>query len=220
MKNDEVEILSKGIDVVRDVGGFIARVIDGPLEQGIGIFEDHLKYYRWERQIRLMEKANNLLSKRGLKNPTRTLPIKIALPLFESASIEDDENIHDMWVRLLVNAVDADCKISVKRSFISILSEFEPLDAKNFLEIYLIADSGDREQAIWTKNLPERADLVKPCNEDCNPSWDVEVSLGNLSRNACIESAIAFGGIAILSAVHTTRIGWELYMACKDNWEQ
>ena len=216
MANDESEIISKGIDVVREVGGFIARVIDGPLEQGMGIFEDHLKYYRWERQLRLMEKANLLLCDRGLKNPSRALPIKVALPLFESASIEDDEDIHDMWARLLVNAIDAGSEVNVKKSLVSILSEFEPLDAKIFHEIYSIADPGDRDLAIWTMNLPEKADLEKPCNESCEPIWDVEVSLGNLSRNACIESAMAFGGIAKLAAVHTTRIGWELYMSCRD----
>jgi hypothetical protein len=38
---------SKVIDAAREAGGFIAKFIAGPLEQGIGIFEDRLKYMRW-----------------------------------------------------------------------------------------------------------------------------------------------------------------------------
>lgn len=40
----------KGIDASRCFGGFVAKLISGSLEQGMGIFEDKLKYIRWKRQ--------------------------------------------------------------------------------------------------------------------------------------------------------------------------
>lgn len=36
------------VDAVREFGGFVAKCIDGPLEQVIGIWNDKLKYRRWK----------------------------------------------------------------------------------------------------------------------------------------------------------------------------
>lgn len=36
----------KAIDTTQKFGGFISRYVAGPLEQGMGIFEDKLKYMR------------------------------------------------------------------------------------------------------------------------------------------------------------------------------
>ncbi len=41
---------SKSIDVVQDLGKFVARFVGGTLEQASGMVEDKLKYLRWERQ--------------------------------------------------------------------------------------------------------------------------------------------------------------------------
>jgi hypothetical protein len=49
----------KGIEAATKVGGFLAKFISGPLEQGIGIFEDKLRYLRWERRERLMKRAED-----------------------------------------------------------------------------------------------------------------------------------------------------------------
>jgi hypothetical protein len=38
----------KAIDSVSEFGKFIARFIEGSLEAGVGIFEDKLRYMRWE----------------------------------------------------------------------------------------------------------------------------------------------------------------------------
>ncbi|MFZ3128241.1 MAG: hypothetical protein WA136_09515, partial [Rhodoferax sp.] len=80
----------KAIDAAREAGGFIAKFISGPLEQGVGIFEDKLKYLRWERQIRYMQRAQELLKLSGLDSPTRAVPLKLAIPLMQGASLEED----------------------------------------------------------------------------------------------------------------------------------
>ena len=98
----------KAIDAGKEFGGFISRYIAGSIEQGMGIFEDKLKYIRWERQVRFMRRANQLMKQLGLTQPTRPIPLKLALPLFEAASLEDDDYLQDLWARLLVNAANAE----------------------------------------------------------------------------------------------------------------
>lgn len=76
----------KVVEAGEKFGTFISKYIQGPLEQGIGIFEDKLKYMRWERQLRLMQRANELIRTSGSTAPSRPIPMKLAVPLFQAAS--------------------------------------------------------------------------------------------------------------------------------------
>jgi hypothetical protein len=58
------KVAGKITGAARETGGFIARYIGDSLEQGIGIFEDKLKHMRWERQVRLMQRADEFLRER------------------------------------------------------------------------------------------------------------------------------------------------------------
>ena len=54
MLGDEwAKTIGKGTDAARELGGFIAPLIRGSLEQGMGIVEDKLAYVRAERAARL-----------------------------------------------------------------------------------------------------------------------------------------------------------------------
>ena len=55
------KMTGKGIDAGRELGGFFARFIGGPIEQASDIVEDKLRYLRWERQVRLMKRAEEFL---------------------------------------------------------------------------------------------------------------------------------------------------------------
>src|SRR4051794_22485359 len=92
----------KLIDAGRELGGFLAKYIGGSLEQAMGIVEDKLKYYRWHRQIRLIDRANKLMAERGLSQPTRHVPLQIAIPLLQGGSLEENDQLQDRWAALLV----------------------------------------------------------------------------------------------------------------------
>ena len=97
---------SNAIDAGREMGRFISRIISGSLEQGVGIFEDKLRYTRWERRIRLIKRSEEFMRQQGLTNPNKPIPIKNAVPLLEYATLEEDDNLQDMWARLLVNGTN------------------------------------------------------------------------------------------------------------------
>src|SRR5712692_8992554 len=94
----------KAIDLSEKFGVFITRYVGASLTAAFGIFEDKLKYMRWERQVRLMQRANDFLSNEGFDQPTRVIPLKFAVPLLEAASLEDDDYLQDLWAKLLVNS--------------------------------------------------------------------------------------------------------------------
>ncbi len=205
----------KAINAGRELGGFISKYVGGPLDQAMGIVEDKLKYLRWERQIRLMERANEFLSERGLQLPTRKVPMQIAIPIMQGGSLEEDDSLQDRWAALLVNAADESSDAEVRRAFISILEDLSPLDAIVLEKIYDFSAVPHDKNEVWTTNLPDHAFATKPEAEDLRPSASVEISLGNLARLGLISLAMSWGGMAILSCVHRTVLGHEFLRAIK-----
>lgn len=205
----------KAVDAAREAGGFIAKYISGPLEQGVGIFEDRLKYARWERQVRLMERADAFLRDRGISDPTRAVPLKVAIPLFQEASLEDDDELQDRWAHLLANAADKDSGIDIHRSYIEILSQISPIEARILDEIYAIPFDDAQHRGIATDSLPGSARLIREDREQVGePSDDVMLALGNLARLGCIRPMGTFGGGESFSHVNPTVLGREFVAAC------
>lgn len=203
----------KAIEAGRELGGFLSKYVGGSLEQAMGIVEDKLKYLRWERQIRLIERANNLLAAKGLPQPTRKVPLQIAIPLIQGGSLEEDDWLQDRWAALLVNAADAASHIEIRRAFISVLEDLTPLDALLLEKIYSSTATPDVESEIWTTFLPDHVALEKPNQENLRPPSHIEISLANLARLGLITTAMTWGGFAVFSCVHRTVYGREFLNA-------
>ena len=203
----------KGIDAARELGSFIAQFIRGPLEQASGMVEDRLKYMRWERQQRMIQRSKEFLKQLGLDAPTRAVPMKIALPILQAASMEDDDSLQDIWVRLLVNAGDAGREVEITRMHISILEDLSSLDVRILNTIY--SHVGDQIwRGIWTHELPDRIAERGPQGDDNHPSPEIQLALGNLVRVGCLSPASTYGGRESLSFVYPTVLGQSLYKAC------
>ncbi|WP_447965149.1 Abi-alpha family protein [Nitrospira sp. Ecomares 2.1] len=203
----------KAIEAVLKLGGFLSKYVGGSTEQAMGIVEDKLKYLRWERQIRLIERADSFLAERGLRQPSRNVPLQLAIPLIQGGSLEEDNTLQDRWAALLVNAADASSHVEVRRAFVSILEDLTSLDALLLEKIYAATFVPDFEAEIWTTHLPECVTDEKPNQENLRPSSRVELSLGNLTRLGLITPEMTYGGIAIFSKVHRTVLGREFLRA-------
>lgn len=205
------------VEAVRDLGGFIAKHVDATLEQVMGIFNDKLKYRRWENQVLLAEKAKAFLAARGLNGPTRLIGMSLAIPLLEEASMVELDALQDRWAALLANAADKD-QPEVRRAYVTILAELTPFDALVLGKIF----DADRAflptkempvAALWTHYLPEEV-MVSGTKEIQRRelATDVDVSLTNLSRLGLIAGAGAFD--SGMSWVSMTALGREFVMAC------
>jgi hypothetical protein len=207
----------KAIDATQQLGGFIAKYVAGPLEQGMGIVEDRFKYMRWERQVRLMKRAEQLLREVGLDAPTRAIPLNLALPLLEAASLEDDDHLQDLWARLLVNAANENSQVTVKRAYIAILEQLTPLDATILEKIYALPYENTRHDGVRTHNLPFSASAGgrnEPTVETLEPSDDVKLGLANLARLGCITIQKSWGNGEIFTSVNPTLLGKAFIEAC------
>ena len=53
---------------------------------------DKLRFVRWRRLSAMSEEVEKILDERGIQDYRAVLP-KLALPIFEEASLEEDESI-------------------------------------------------------------------------------------------------------------------------------
>lgn len=206
----------KAIDASEKFGGFISRFISGSLEQGMGIFEDKLKYMRWERQLRLMKRAEQMMSELGIEGPTRAIPLKLAVPLLQAASFEDDDYLQDLWARLLVNGANASSGVDLQRAYIDILERLTPLEAVILEKIYSLPFNRTQHEGVVTEYLPSMATIAKEEKREelREPTEEVKLALANLARLGCVSFARSWGGGEIFTTVNPTLLGRSFVEAC------
>jgi hypothetical protein len=204
----------EAIQASRELGHFFS----GPAREAVGILEDYLKVKRFERRVRLADRVRNVLIEKGMTGPTRKIPLNIAVPLLENATLEEDDDLQEVWARLLVNGGDAGSGIELRRAFVSVLAEMTSLDVRSLAEIEsaakLNAESGSN--GVWTYELPERA--IPFVNGDPererDPSPEVAISLDNLERLGCIISSNRTPVLKGHQLVNLTPFGRALIDAC------
>jgi hypothetical protein len=206
----------KVVDASREAGGFIAKVIAGPLEQGMGIFEDRLKYMRWERQVRFIQRSNAVMNELGLIQPTKQVPLKLAIPLFVGASLEDDDGLQDRWVNLLVNTVNAESGVEIRRVHLEILEQIGSVEAQILDSIYDLPFDQSRTGGVIVSGMPISVRFpTTDSSEYESPSGEIELALANLARLGCVLPIRLYGSGESFGRVNQTILGHSFVRACR-----
>lgn len=129
---DPIEIAKEAVkQIAKPVQDFIGAVLGKPANELGEWVSDSIRGKRFETQLKIFTKAKQLTEDSGLK--PSTINLKVLVPLLENGSLEDDESIIDMWAHLLANASTSN---DVRTSYIAILKELEPAEAKIMQYIY------------------------------------------------------------------------------------
>jgi len=136
----------------RDLGSFVAP----PLRELLGMATDQFQAWRWKRQVRLAAQSRSFLQERGLDKPTRQILPSFLVPLIEEASLQDDDDLQDIWARMLTNAADASSETERRTAFIRMLAEMTSFDVQLLAKI--AAATPSEAGHVWTVNLPDRAE--------------------------------------------------------------
>jgi hypothetical protein len=181
---------------VRSFGQFISPYVSATLKHAAGIVEDSLAYVRWERAQRYMLRAKEFAKKNDLPTPTRRLPLNVVVPLLQAATMEEDDDVQDMFARLLVNGSDQTRDVEAKRAYVSLLENFTSLEARIMRTLYGVP-SEQRGKSSYSQELPDRyvpyertdrqifSDSSRPENWGL-PTAHVQEALWNLRRLGCL----------------------------------
>lgn len=128
----------KLVEAAEKVGGFVSKIVGGASTQVGGILEDWAKYYRYKNLLAIADKVEVLHAQRKLEGKTIPIPPRAAIPMLESASLEDDEVLQEVWARLIANSTDPNFKESLHPGYIEIVKQISPDEAiilNSFLKI-------------------------------------------------------------------------------------
>jgi hypothetical protein len=93
-----------------------------------GILGDNVRVYRVKNLLKTMEKTNRILESAGL--PPSPVSSRLLLPIIDSCSTEDDEDLQQKWAGLLASASqDSD---SLSPSFVDTLKQLTPREAQHW----------------------------------------------------------------------------------------
>jgi hypothetical protein len=189
-----------GLEIADKSRTFLWNVLGKHIELASETFlSEPLRYLAAKRHLRLIDRYNELISARHLEGKTRPVPLKIALPVFEHASLETDDALQDLWANLLATAGDPNHASDIRVGFVDIIKQLEPVDAKILSILYreLLsicsryqkenASGGDGHFASPTDFPVERTVVFQQV-----PISDVEYeeSVENLMRVGCVRSYI------------------------------
>lgn len=127
--------LAKGAGAIAAAVPFTAivkRMLGPAADELAEMLRDQVRLYRYERQIKCLEKAERMAKEAGFT--PQAVPPKILFPLLEGVSFEENNTLHTMWASLLANASDPTWQgVAIQPSFIDLLKQLTP-DQAIFLD--------------------------------------------------------------------------------------
>ncbi len=192
----------------------VKRMLGPAADEVAEMWRDQVRVYRYERQLKLLEKAEKMAHDAGFT--PQAVPPKILFPLLEGASFEDNEDLHDMWAALLANAASPHDAGKIRPGLMAILRQMASDEAKLLNELY----SGE---LIWEMDQQDAMDLYArlgfgPADSTSN---QLAESLSFVRRFAecrdCLEAAQLIGLIDLTGTrlLVSTSLGASFVQTCR-----
>lgn len=129
MTHDELDLAKEGIKQSLAPFQDLLRELLGPTATEVGLaWADSIRLWRVRRLVRCLDEFQRFVTKRGLK--LKPIALKTLFPLLEGATLEDDDDLHERWVALLVNAARADYRNEIPAYFPDILRQLTCEEAR------------------------------------------------------------------------------------------
>lgn len=132
---ESAKLGEKGLEIADKAGSFFAKVFREPINEISGMITDKLRFIRWKRMVQMADEVNKILEEKNIED-TRAVPPKIALPIIEEASLEDDPTLQSLWNHLLANAMNPNFNDELRYGFIEMIKGITGIEAKLLNEFY------------------------------------------------------------------------------------
>ena len=178
----------KALETSQKVGGFFARVFKAPIEEVSGMVTDKLRFVRWRRLVAMSDEVNAILADRGVAD-TRTVPPKLALPIFEEASLEEDKQLQGLWNHLLANAMDPKFNGELRYGFVDMIKNITGIEA-SILDLFyqILKNEGHVSDLTAITSYRLKKEQIMELVAIDGPTY--QVSIYNLMRMQCVAPAV------------------------------
>lgn len=140
---ESAKLGKKGLEIADKAGSSFAKVFKEPINEISGIITDKLRFIRWRRTVQMADEVNKILDEKKVKD-TRAVPPKIALPILEESSLEDDPNLQYLWNHLLANAMNPHFNNEIRYGFTEMIKNITGIEVLILSEFYKILEKENR----------------------------------------------------------------------------
>jgi len=113
-----------GKETAANFFGFLADITRPPAKELGGLLTDHLKFFRFKTQLKILKKATEIHSLLG--SSPQVVPLIFLANLFDSCSWEEDEDMQTRWATLLANASKKGESTTNYTTYVEILRQLTP----------------------------------------------------------------------------------------------
>jgi hypothetical protein len=138
MSSDPVQSTVKGIieAIYKPIEG-IVKTLAGPAAEEIGLsFRDSVQVWRLKRQVRLFERVQIICDDAGIK--PQSVKLSLLFDVVERATLEEDDELQNLWANLLANAADPGGQVRVRTTFPDLLRHISKEEAIYLNEMFEI----------------------------------------------------------------------------------
>ena len=101
-----IDIGSSTVNKLIDVAKDFLDVIIKPGAQQLGLLiGEKVQSYRIMNQVQILLKVKQYVEKRGIS--INAIPLKILVPLLDHGSLEEEEELQDVWAKMLTNMFES-----------------------------------------------------------------------------------------------------------------
>ena len=181
ISDEQAKLGQELVKAVRDGSGYFTDILGDLPKDLIGLLiGDRVKAKRIERMAALWQKTREHLRDRDIEPEPPSL--KYAIPILEAAADEENDELQDLWSRLLAAAMDPTRRDGMRQSFIATVKQMDPMDV---LVLKAIHETG---ATPWEPNRREWVTKKLKCSTE-----EVIVSFAHLNRLDCISIDEASG---------------------------
>lgn len=133
MPDDSTAIL----DIASKAGSYFAKILDTAPNDLVGLAGgDWLRHKRMQNWIDLEMKTRRIIQEKGFDGKWRTISPKFFIEWSESASLESNESIKNMWSNLMAATLDPNQRLDEEPFLIDALKRIDHRSAASFEQIY------------------------------------------------------------------------------------
>ena len=174
------------VDTAKDSRKAIGVLLgDAVREWGLTL-GDNARFHRFRNLARIMDRVESIARERGFTpEQMKALPFGEAVRVIEAASDEEEEEVQELWSRLIANATTPDSGVTARKVYVDLLRSLSASEAV-FLDL-LSRHTRDRFQT-----LEELTEFNSKATDEFATRWhtfdqlDREAAIQNLMRLRCI----------------------------------
>jgi hypothetical protein len=146
-EKEKWKAVQKAIPLTNRLGNFIGSII-GPAAIGLGgLLGDEMKAWRAANLERIAYKWSQKRKRRGIHPEIiKLLPFREAIGVIDAASKEDDDDVQELWARLIDNATNPDSKIEINKMHIELINSLNGIEACVLRAIFAWHDDDFRDE--------------------------------------------------------------------------